>query len=219
MFRGAIPHIAEVIGIVPDVKDRSIRESAHAEVVELADATTATPWILVRTRSTPQAFLPTLQSVLAGVDPETPVASVKTMEAVRNDQFLEVAVSLQWLGVFATIALGMAGVGVYGVIAYAVAQRRQEIGIRMALGAGAHQVALLVLRQTACLAASGIIFGIVLAGFATRALQAALYGVSALDPGTFVTAAAILLGIALAASIVPLRSSLRVHPAESLRAE
>ena len=219
LFSGSTPHLAEVIGVIPDVKDRSIREAAHAEVVELADGTPGTPWILARTRSSPQAFLASLRTVLAGVDPETPVASVQTMEAARNDQFLEVAVSLQWLGVFSAIALAMAGVGVYGVIAYAVAQRRQEIGIRMALGAGAHRIALLVLTQTARLAAAGIVSGTVLAAFATRALEAALFGVSAVDPLTFATAAAILLAIALGAAIAPLRMSLGVDPAESLRAE
>jgi putative ABC transport system permease protein len=209
--------VAEVIGVVPDLKDQDMRERAHSEIVMLSNDPARSPWILARVQGSPGSFLASLQNVAAGIDPGLPVAGVQTMSAELDDHVIEVRASMQWLGVFAAIALGMAAMGIYGVISYTVALRRQEIGVRMALGAARHQIARMVIVQTARLAAIGLAIGLALSALATRALSAALYGVSPMDPITFSAAGALLFLIALLAVIAPLRASAAVDPAEALR--
>jgi putative ABC transport system permease protein len=123
------------------------------------------------------------------------------------------------LGAFSLLALLLAVVGIYGVLAYSVAQRTHEIGIRMALGAEAGDVLRMVLRRTLALAATGIAIGAAAALAATRVLAKFLFEVKPSDPATFVTVAALLAGVAVLASWVPARRAARVDPVEALRYE
>jgi putative ABC transport system permease protein len=123
------------------------------------------------------------------------------------------------LTAFALIALVLAGVGVYGVMAYSVAQRTQEIGVRMALGATTQSVFRLLLGQALRLVAAGVVVGLVAAGALTRLLETLLYETEPLDPWTFAITAILLVGVATLASYVPARRGTRIAPVEALRAE
>jgi len=122
-------------------------------------------------------------------------------------------------GAFAGLALLLASLGIYGVLAYSVSQRKQELGIRIALGATAGNVAGLVLRQGLLLAGIGVAIGMAAAIALTRLMATLIFGVSATDPMTFSTVAALLIAIALVASYVPARRAMRVDPMQSLRTE
>jgi putative ABC transport system permease protein len=219
LFGGGAPAKVEVIGVMADVKHYVLEES-HAELVVLADPPAGSPYLVARVRSNPAAFLPALQKVVAAVDPDLPVGELATFEAARERQLIEIQASMYWLEVFSALAMALAAVGIYGVISYTVAQRRQEIGVRMALGAGRAQIAGMVLAQTARLAVAGVAAGLGLGSVATRALgRAALHDVSHLDPATYAVSALFLLAVAMGAAIVPLRASMRVDPVEALRTE
>jgi ABC-type antimicrobial peptide transport system permease subunit len=123
------------------------------------------------------------------------------------------------LGIFAALALGLAAIGIYGVISYTVAQRTQEIGVRMALGATSGKVQGLVLKEGVSMALIGIAIGVGGALIATRLLAGILYGVSATDPVTFVGLAGFLTGIAILASYLPARKASTIEPTVALRAE
>jgi ABC-type antimicrobial peptide transport system permease subunit len=141
------------------------------------------------------------------------------MEEVVSGSLADGRVSMLLLSAFAGIALLLAALGIYGVMAYAVSQRRREIGIRMALGATIEDIRRMVLRQGLRLAGTGIAIGLVGASGFARLLSTQLYGVSASDPATFAGVAAGLLAIALVAAYVPGLRASRVDPATALRAE
>ena len=153
------------------------------------------------------------------LDPNVPVADVRTMTEVRDTSVAQRRLTTMLLGVFAGIALLLAAVGIYGVISYTVSQRTQEIGIRMALGARQSDVLSMVLRQALTLAAAGILIGGVGAALLTGLMRNLLYGVRPTDPVTFAVVATLLAVIAAAAAAVPGLRATRVDPAVALRAE
>jgi hypothetical protein len=208
-----------VIGVMADVKHYVLEES-HAELVALADPPPASPYLVARVHGNAADFLPALQKVVSAVDADLPVGELATFEAARDRQLIEIRASWYWLEVFSALAISLAAVGIYGVVAYTVAQRRQEIGLRMALGARRSQIAGMVVAQTAKLALAGVTAGLALGSVTTRALgRAALHDVSHLDVRTYVLSALFLAGVALAAAVAPLRAATRVDPVETLRTE
>ncbi len=179
------------------------------------------PWpraiVAVRTSGPPAGVLASLRDVVRGLDPGLPLADVRTIEqtlseATGSDRFYTV-----FFAAFAVLALALAAVGIYGVMAFAVAQRTQEIGIRMALGAGRGQVLSQVLREGMSTALLGTAIGAVGAVFIGRVLEGAVYGVDATNPLTFAAVAALLLAAALAACLVPARRAATVDPIVALR--
>jgi len=153
------------------------------------------------------------------VDRSQPVFDVKTMEARIADALAPQRFNLLLIGLFAGMAVVLASVGVYGVMAYLVARRTREIGIRIAIGARPEQVERQVLIETAWLAAAAVSVGLAGAFALTRYLRALLHGVTALDPATFAAAAALLVAIAIGASVAPARRAARVDPVTALREE
>jgi putative ABC transport system permease protein len=152
-------------------------------------------------------------------DPGQPVAAVQPMEQIVGESLAQRRLSMLLLGAFAAVALLLAAIGIYGVMAYVVGQRTQEIGIRMALGARLGDILRMVVGQGLRLAAAGVALGLGGAfGFA-RLLTTQLYGVSPTDPATFAAASAALVVIALASSYLPARRALRIDPAAALRRE
>ena len=147
------------------------------------------------------------------------IYGVQTMEGLISDSLAARRFAMILLGVFAVLALVLASVGIYGVIAYVVGQRTQEIGIRMALGAQRNDVLRLILWQGTRLALLGICIGIVGALALTRLMTKLLYGVSATDPLTFAGLALILAAVAIAACCLPARKAMRVDPMVALRYE
>jgi ABC-type antimicrobial peptide transport system permease subunit len=175
--------------------------------------------LAVRTVGTPDALAASLGGVVRSVDPDQPVYDVRTLEDV-----VDRALAPRWLqtalaGVFASLALLLASIGVYGVMAYAVGQRAREFGVRLALGARRRDIVDLVLRRGGRIFASGTVLGLVAAAGAARLLSSLLYGVGGFDPLSFAAATLVLLAVSLAACCAPARRAAGVDPASTLRAE
>ncbi|MGI8432538.1 MAG: FtsX-like permease family protein, partial [Chthoniobacterales bacterium] len=160
-----------------------------------------------------------LKGAIWRVDPLIPVTSVRPMSEVLAGSLAEQRFNTLLLAIFAGVALLLAAVGLYGVLAFLVTQRTREIGIRVALGAQARDVMRLVLRQGLSLSIAGVVAGIAIALLGTRVLAGLLYGISPTDPLTFAALALLLLLVALIACVVPARRALLVNPIEALRNE
>jgi ABC-type antimicrobial peptide transport system permease subunit len=174
-------------------------------------------FLVARTEGEPKSVVGAIRAEVRKMDPYVPVAQVRTMDEVVAATLTTPRFTGLVLGLFAGIALALATVGVYGVVAYHVSRRRQEIGIRMAIGAGRRHVLGMVLRQGLGLAGAGILAGCLGAVALTRMMQGLLYGVRPNDPLTFALVAAGLLAVALLATLLPALRATRVSPTIALR--
>ena len=216
----------EIVGVAGDVRHNGLGSEAPTQIftpfAQLADAWPNMLWtaaVVVRTDLGEEAAARALREAVWRIDAELPLANVSTMHdvlrnAVARPRFLALLLSL-----FSALALLLACVGVYGVVAYGVAQRTREMGIRVALGAQPREILTLVMREGVAPAGIGIALGIVGALFATRLAESLLFGVTPSDPATYVAVAAALTLAALLASWVPARRATRVDALESLRAD
>jgi predicted permease len=170
----------------------------------------------VRTEQDPLSLTTSVTGTIHAMERETPV-DVRRLDDVVGNTIARPRAILMLLGVFALVALGLAAVGVYGVIAYSVRERTQEIGVRMALGATSMSVFGLVFGRALRLVSIGVVVGLVAAGALTRLLQRLLFQVEALDPWTFAASAVVLLAVAAIASYVPARRGMKMAPVEALR--
>ncbi|MGH8597342.1 MAG: FtsX-like permease family protein, partial [Gammaproteobacteria bacterium] len=175
--------------------------------------------IVLRTAGDPASLSDAVRQQVLAIDPDQPIYGVQTMGQIWTDSIAPDRLYLMLLGTFAAVALVLAGVGIYGVMAYSVTQRTHEIGIRMALGARQSDVLGLVVGQGMKLAVAGLAIGLGGAWFATRAMASLLFGVSATDPVTFVVISVLLAGVALGACFVPARRATKVDPMIALRYE
>ena len=215
-----------IVGVVKDVKQGGLEEATGTEIYflypQVARAVGFAPRtmnIVVRTSGDPDQLANTVRAEVRALDPQLPVANMASMnevlyEAVARPRFITLL-----LAVFAGVALALAAIGTYGVMAYSVAQRRQEIGIRMALGAQGTTVLGMVLGQGVVVAALGIGIGIAGAFALTRLMSALLFNVSATDPLAFMTAPLLLALVALTACYIPARRATRVDPAVVLKSD
>jgi putative ABC transport system permease protein len=210
----------EIIGVVRDVRHRSLSDEPQPEMyVTLAQFTFNELTVIVRTAAEPASLTGQVNEIVHDLDPSIPVYESKTMEqylagAVARPRFNTLLVSI-----FAIIALLLAGVGLYGVLAHAVTQRTQEFGIRMALGAQVPDVLKLILSQGGKLVLSGVLIGLGGALALTRLLKTLLFGVSATDPLTFSLIALLLFVVAFMACSIPARRATKVDPLVALRNE
>jgi len=175
--------------------------------------------VVALTTGDPLQLSKAIEREVWAIDPNQPVANIATMERRMSDALEQRRFNMLLFAVFAGLALLLATVGIYGVLAYTVSQRTQEIGIRVALGANAGNVAALVLRQGLMLAIIGVAIGTAAALGLTHWMQSLIFGVSATDPLTFSAVAALLVAIALLASYLPARRAMRVDPMVALRVE
>jgi len=173
--------------------------------------------LMVRTSVRPDAVAEAVRKTVWSLDPDQPILQLSTMQARLAEVFAPRRFNLLLFGVFALVALLLAAVGIYGVLAYTVAQRTHEIGIRLALGAQTHDVLWLIVRQGLALTLTGVALGLVGAWALTRVLQNLLYGVSATDPATFAGIALLLISVAFIASFIPARRATKVDPLVALR--
>jgi putative ABC transport system permease protein len=208
-----------VVGVTADENTTSLDTEIRPVVYfpELQDGSLSVN-VVVRSAAAPAALSRSIREEIRALDPEVPVYAMKTMEQVIADApstFTRRYPALL-MGLFAAIALVMATVGTYGLVAYAVTQRTHEIGIRIALGAGNADILRLVVGQGIALVLAGIAIGLGGAALLSRALTNLLFGVQPLDPSVFLLVSAILLAAAIAASYVPARRALRVTPAIAL---
>jgi len=219
----------EIIGIVGDVRNQGLNNNPdpimYVPVAQVKDGVTALNnriipiTLAVRTNVEPNSLSKEIQEELRVASGGLPVARVRSMEQVRGESTSRTDFNMTLLVIFAGVALLLAAIGIYGLIAYSVQQRTQEIGIRMALGASLQDVRKMVVKQGMTLALIGILLGVGAALGLTRLMTSLLYGVKAGDPLVLVSAAVALGTVALLATYVPARRASRVDPIVSLRYE
>jgi putative ABC transport system permease protein len=211
----------EIVGIVGDVKQYGLdRDTPLQTYVSYSQEPFFNSMSLVlRTAGDPAELSAAFRSQVSSIDKEQPVATIRTLERIVSDSVASQRFSMMLLGVFAAVALILAAIGLYGVMAYAVTQQTREIGIRMALGAQAGDMLKLVIRKGMMLVVIGVGIGIAASFVLTRLMRTLLFGVTATDPMTFAAVVLLLLGIALLACYLPARRATKVDPMVALRYE
>jgi putative ABC transport system permease protein len=209
-----------IVGVVGDVHDLGLAVAPPPMFYAplLQSATTYTNFV-IRTKGTPEGLLNSLMAQLRAVDPNVPVDKVAPLTSLVRSSVSERRFYMLLLGLFASVALLLSIVGIYGVISYSVAQRTQEIGLRVALGARQHDIVQMVLREATRMVAGGIAVGLLSAALLTRFLGSLLFGVSRHDPLTMIGVSSTLIAFALFASYWPARRATRVDPMIALRSE
>jgi putative ABC transport system permease protein len=213
-----------VVGIVGDVKEMGLEAPAKPEMFFPYQQMGGTLWniprdLIVRTTGDPLSITPALRQAIWSVDSSQPISNIRTMDEILAEEVAQRRVGMTMLVAFATLALLLASLGIYGVISYSVTQRTQEIGIRMALGASRGDVLRLVMTDGLRLAATGVAIGLGAAFAITRLMAGLLYGVSASDPRTLAVVTVLLTAVALLACYVPARRATKVDPMIALRYE
>lgn len=215
-----------IVGVVADVKQGGLDAPARTEIYfdfeQLPRVLGYVPrqMNLVLQASQPlPALASSIRTAVTAIDPTLPIVQLRTMDEVIGDALVRQRFLSLLLGLFAGVALLLAAIGTYGILAYMVAERQQEIGIRLALGAGASQVVQLVLRQGATIVGIGVVVGVTGAFFLARLTQSLLFGVSPFDPLTFVTVVGVIVLAALAACLIPMRRAARVDVLAAVRGE
>lgn len=212
----------EIVGVVRDTKYSSLREDIAPIFYASARQETdniGTMYFEVRTHGDPTAFAPIARKIVSGVDAGIPVTDVTTQEAQAARTVAQERVFADMLTFFGALAVLLAAIGLYGVMSYSVAQRTNEIGIRMALGAETGGVLRMVVAQGLKFAVIGLVIGSVATLGLTRFIEGQLYGVTASDPLTFAVVGALLLGVAIVACWIPALRAARVDPMVALRTE
>jgi len=216
-----------IVGVIGDVRHNGLNQPLLPEIYTLHEQELAAKFanpsnsmsLAVRTSVEPSSLVGAIRHQVQELDREQPIDGVATMEELLATSLSQSRFSTLLLGVFAGVALILAAVGLYGVMAYRVEQRTHEIGIRLALGAQSGDVLKLVVRQGLMLAIAGIAIGFGAALIITRVMTSLLYGVTATDPFTFAIIPVVLTGAALAASFIPARRAMKVDPMIALRYE
>jgi len=215
-----------IVGVVGDVRVRGPEQGSEPQVylpsTQLEDESFPffTPKALaIRSDASTEALLPMVRSIVRSADPEQPVSNIRTMSQIVERQTESRTVQVRVLAAFAVIALVLAAVGIHGLLAFTVAQRRHEIGVRMALGAEPERIVSGILRQSAVLALCGVMPGVAIGYAGGRAMESLLVGVTPADGLTFAVAAALCAAVTLAGSWTPARRAVRVSPASVFRGD
>jgi len=220
------PDTALVVGVVGDVRHNGLAAEAKPQYyVPLAQvegswaATMRGMTLAVATRGAPESFVEPVREAVHSVDASIPLAQVSTLAEALSRSVAQPRFALLLLGTFAALALVLAVIGIYGVLSYLVGRRTREIGIRVAVGAEAHQIVAMVAREGMAMATLGVAVGAAIAWTWSGAMSGLLYGITPRDPLTLVAAPVLFLGVALIACLIPGWRATRVSPVSALRAE
>jgi putative ABC transport system permease protein len=209
-----------IVGIVGNTRRGGVDHAPWAELYyPLAQAPDRRMYALIRTSGDPLALVRSAHAEVWAIDPNQPIHSTRTTEGIVAESQANRRFTTLLLGLFAIVAVALAAIGIYGVIAYSTAQRIQEIGIRMALGARRADILTMVLKEGVMIGAVGLTLGIAAALALTRFLSGLLFGVGARDPITFVALPLGLLLVAVLATLIPAARVVRVNPVVALRGE
>jgi ABC-type antimicrobial peptide transport system permease subunit len=210
-----------VVGVVGDFVVRSVGERGRQEHlwIPLDQSGWASAALAIRTAGDPSLVASAVRTAVTRVDPDLPIARLMTMDRVIRDRMFQGRVFGTMFAIFGLAALALASIGLYGVMSYSVAQRTQEMGVRIALGAQSQQVVKLVLGSGVRMVGIGIAIGVPAAIGLAQLLRSQLYGISTTDPLTFGVVPLVLVGVALVASLIPARRATRVDPLIAMRSE
>jgi putative ABC transport system permease protein len=225
VFRGQIeagstPRPLEVVGIVPDLHDirpdwPQLRRVFVPHALVMGGA--GLPALVVRTSGPTSAVMERIAGEVSLLDPALPAPAIRRLDELMTTTLAPQRFTMLLTTMFATLALALTVIGIFGVVSYTVGQRRREIGIRMALGGRRPDMVRLIVRQAMLPVLLGLCAGLALAGAVTRVLAGTLFGVSARDPATFAIVAAVLAAVGLIASVAPGVRAARIAPVEALR--
>jgi putative ABC transport system permease protein len=226
VLAGGAPDTAVVVGVVGNVAHDGITAASktryyvpHAQVNDNFAGSMRSMTLTVATEGPPRRYLDAIRGEIRTANPSVAISEVSTLEEVLSASVAQPRFAMVLLGVFAAVALALAIVGIYGVLAYGVSQRTREIGVRMALGARTGQVVGLVVRQGMLMAIAGVTTGVILALVLSSFLSGLLYGVSPQDPVTYLSVALAFSVVALVACWIPAARAARIRPANALRYE
>jgi predicted lysophospholipase L1 biosynthesis ABC-type transport system permease subunit len=213
-----------VAGVVGDVRVRGLERESEPQVY-LPPRQVPDGWLIlyspkdlaIRTSGDPRALAPAVRRIIARLDPEQPIANVRTLDEIVDAERAPRLVQLRVLGAFAALAILLAATGIHALLSFAVASRRREIGVRVALGASPGRILGLVLRQGVLLGSVGTIAGLAMGAATGRAMQGLLLGVQPDDAATFATAAGVALAMTVAGTLIPALRCLRIEPTTAMR--
>jgi putative ABC transport system permease protein len=215
------PRWAEIVGVVGSIRqaglDQDVTPTLYRSFLQEPIPVLSRPNLLVRTSGDPTALIPSIARLVASMDRDQPVFDIKTMEERLSDSLVSRRFDAALTGTFASIAVFLASIGVYGMMSYLVTLRTSELGIRLALGAQRGQLLMSVFREGMALALIGGVLGVAGALALSRYLGALLYGVGTHDPSTFVAAVMALAGAVIAACAIPGHRAAQVDPVTALR--
>jgi ABC-type antimicrobial peptide transport system permease subunit len=215
-----------VVGVVGDIKVRGLERTNEPQVYlpvaqppEQLGGLYVPKDLVIRTASSIESLLPSIRQVIRRVDQEQPISDVRFLADVVQGETASRRAQLRVLGALALIALLLTGVGIHGLLAFMVAQRSQEIGVRLALGAAPAQLARMIMGEAARLAVLGAVPGILLAYWAARTMRSLLFGIEPADPMTIGVGVVVVMLVTFAGSLVPALRAVRVSPLVAMRAE
>ena len=208
-----------VVGVLKDIRNTGLERQPVPQIFPAPQPGRLGAFLVVRTTADPQQLIGDVKSIVGSLDKQATLWSVSTLEQQLDENTSQRRFQTYLLGLFSAIALALAALGIYGVLHYSVAQRTQEIGIRMALGAGASDVVRMVVWEGMMLALVGVTLGLAGAWALMRTIASLLFGVTPTDPATFTAVAFVLIVVALIACYVPARRATRVDPMVALRYE
>ncbi len=209
----------EIIGVVSDAKYRSLREPMTPTFYNVWKPEADTFQLIVRTREQPEGVIEPVRRALQAIDPALPFTEIETMSEEVEASTAPERTTAMLASIFGAVAAALTGVGIYGLLAYAVAARRREIGIRMAIGARPANIARMIGTQAVAMAAAGVVAGLIAAMAAAPWIRSLLYGVAPADPVALAGAAIFVMVIAAAATAIPAAHAIGIDPAAALREE